>query len=191
MIPVAVLVALVAARMTTRYSRLAGWAIGDRLRLLGARDDGRRDHRAPAVLDAGPRVSGHDVDGAERRYAQPPARRSTSRIRRPSCRVARALRERRGRASSRRCPGLARLLARGARQRRHPVHGRARRRAAGSGRAEDRDGPTRRCSAASRRRWRSSRRYRMHGHLAARLDPLGSEPIGDPALEPSSGSSRR
>jgi 2-oxoglutarate dehydrogenase E1 component len=26
--------------------------------------------------------------------------------------------------------------------------------------------------------------YRTHGHLAARLDPLGSEPIGDPALEP-------
>jgi 2-oxoglutarate dehydrogenase E1 component len=26
--------------------------------------------------------------------------------------------------------------------------------------------------------------YRMHGHLAARLDPLGSEPPGDPALEP-------
>ena len=26
--------------------------------------------------------------------------------------------------------------------------------------------------------------YRMHGHLAARLDPLGSEPIGDPALQP-------
>ncbi len=26
--------------------------------------------------------------------------------------------------------------------------------------------------------------YRMHGHLAARLDPLGAEPIGDPALEP-------
>ncbi len=25
---------------------------------------------------------------------------------------------------------------------------------------------------------------RMHGHLAARLDPLGSEPPGDPALEP-------
>ncbi|HET9242258.1 MAG TPA: hypothetical protein VFN99_02370, partial [Gaiella sp.] len=23
---------------------------------------------------------------------------------------------------------------------------------------------------------------RMHGHLAARLDPLGSEPMGDPAL---------
>jgi 2-oxoglutarate dehydrogenase E1 component len=26
--------------------------------------------------------------------------------------------------------------------------------------------------------------HRMHGHLAARLDPLGSQPIGDPALEP-------
>ncbi|HEX5800780.1 MAG TPA: 2-oxoglutarate dehydrogenase E1 component [Gaiellaceae bacterium] len=25
--------------------------------------------------------------------------------------------------------------------------------------------------------------YRTHGHLAARLDPLGSEPLGDPALE--------
>ena len=26
--------------------------------------------------------------------------------------------------------------------------------------------------------------HRMHGHLSARLDPLGSEPPGDPALEP-------
>jgi 2-oxoglutarate dehydrogenase E1 component len=26
--------------------------------------------------------------------------------------------------------------------------------------------------------------YRMHGHLAAHLDPLGTEPPGDPALEP-------
>src|SRR5436305_11020693 len=25
---------------------------------------------------------------------------------------------------------------------------------------------------------------RMHGHLAAHLDPLGTEPVGDPALEP-------
>ena len=25
--------------------------------------------------------------------------------------------------------------------------------------------------------------YRMHGHLSARLDPLGSEPMGDPALD--------
>jgi 2-oxoglutarate decarboxylase len=27
--------------------------------------------------------------------------------------------------------------------------------------------------------------HRMHGHLAAHLDPLGSEPVGDPALDPS------
>ena len=27
--------------------------------------------------------------------------------------------------------------------------------------------------------------YRTHGHLAAKLDPLGSEPPGDPALDPS------
>jgi 2-oxoglutarate dehydrogenase complex dehydrogenase (E1) component-like enzyme len=26
--------------------------------------------------------------------------------------------------------------------------------------------------------------FRTHGHLAARIDPLGSEPPGDPALEP-------
>ena len=26
--------------------------------------------------------------------------------------------------------------------------------------------------------------FRTHGHLAARLDPLGSEPKGDPALDP-------
>jgi 2-oxoglutarate dehydrogenase E1 component len=28
------------------------------------------------------------------------------------------------------------------------------------------------------------RAYRSYGHLAARLDPLGSEPLGDPALDP-------
>ena len=32
--------------------------------------------------------------------------------------------------------------------------------------------------------------YRMHGHLAARLDPLGSEPTGNPALD-ETGSNQR
>ena len=47
------------------------------------------------------------------------------------------------------------------------------------------------CSAASPPRWRSSRRYRMHGHLAARLDPLGSEPIGRPGARRDAARSRR
>ena len=33
--------------------------------------------------------------------------------------------------------------------------------------------------------------HRMHGHLAAQLDPLGSEPIGDPALDPAHGQPQR
>ena len=77
-------------------------------------------------------------------------------------------------------PGLARLLET------LPRNGGSTRTAARRRRAP---APRRRarlasCSAASPRRWRSSRRYRMHGHLAARLDPLGSEPVGDPALDP-------
>ena len=33
--------------------------------------------------------------------------------------------------------------------------------------------------------------FRMHGHLAAHLDPLGTPPIGDPALEPEARSGSR
>ena len=40
------------------------------------------------------------------------------------------------------------------------------------------------CCRRSRRPPRCSRRYRTHGHLAALLDPLGSEPKGDPAIQP-------
>ncbi len=44
--------------------------------------------------------------------------------------------------------------------------------------------PTRSCSRPSRRRPRCCKAHRTHGHLAARLDPLGREPEGDPALDP-------
>ena len=44
--------------------------------------------------------------------------------------------------------------------------------------------PPRSCCRRSRRRRRSSRRTARFGHLAARLDPLGTEPEGDPALDP-------
>ncbi len=40
------------------------------------------------------------------------------------------------------------------------------------------------CCRRCRRPARSSAAFRSHGHLAARLDPLGSEPEGDPGLDP-------
>ena len=39
------------------------------------------------------------------------------------------------------------------------------------------------CSGAVAAAMALVKAYRMHGHLAARLDPLGSEPMGDPALD--------
>ena len=39
-------------------------------------------------------------------------------------------------------------------------------------------------AAVSRAAMASVKAYRTHGHLAARLDPLGSDPVGDPALDP-------
>ena len=40
------------------------------------------------------------------------------------------------------------------------------------------------CCRPSRPRTALVKAYRTHGHLAARLDPLGTEPTGDPALDP-------
>ena len=45
-------------------------------------------------------------------------------------------------------------------------------------------GATRSSSAAIAAAMSLVKAFRMHGHLAAHLDPLGSEPPGDPALEP-------
>ena len=44
--------------------------------------------------------------------------------------------------------------------------------------------PTRSCCRPSRPPSRCVKAHRTHGHLAAKLDPLGSEPEGDPALDP-------
>ena len=44
--------------------------------------------------------------------------------------------------------------------------------------------PARRCCRRCRRPRTYVGRVRSHGHLAARLDPLGSEPEGDPGLDP-------
>ena len=121
--------------------------------------------------------------------------------------MARALRERRrraGRVAARPRPAVG-DLARG--ERRPSGRGASTRRrgsardsgrgsgagsAGGSGRrsrARSRSGSacrvrTRRSSAPLPPRLALVKAYRTHGHLAARLDPLGSEPVGDPALEP-------
>ena len=55
------------------------------------------------------------------------------------------------------------------------------RRGAAGGRRRRR---ARSCCRPCRRRARCVKRFRSHGHLAARLDPLGSEPEGDPGLDP-------
>ena len=44
--------------------------------------------------------------------------------------------------------------------------------------------PTRSCCRRVQAATSLLKAYRTHGHLAARLDPLGGEPKGDPALEP-------
>ena len=90
--------------------------------------------------------------------------------------------------------GRARLLrgrVRGARRRarpgpRAPGAGgrRVRRRLLGSAEDAQRGPPTRSCCRRCRPRARCVPRFRSHGHLAARLDPLGSEPEGDPGLDP-------
>ena len=138
-------------------------------------------------------MSRPEVDGLERGLRGAAARAVPRQPRRRTRGVARALRERDPKSSSRRSPASrgcssARAKRRQRQRRRRapppapagPAPAAAPPRAAGARRAV----PTRSCSAASRPRWRSSRRIRMHGHLAARLDPLGSEPPGDPALEP-------
>ena len=99
--------------------------------------------------------------------------------------MARALRERRGRVVAT-LPGLARLLEPAARGNGD---------AATAERPDGRRQPPRRRRAARRAptlellggvaaAMALVKAYRMHGHLAARLDPLGSEPVGDPALDP-------
>ena len=87
-------------------------------------------------------------------------------------------------------PGLARLLERPARRRRRRARAHRRPR-----RAQPVPRPRPRTSSAAATTdtellggvaaaMALVKAHRMHGHLAARLDPLGSEPVGDPALDP-------
>ena len=82
-------------------------------------------------------------------------------------------------------PGLARLLE--AAGNGHPAPAPAPRRACCAPAADDRrrrSPPPTRLLGAVAAAMALVKAHRMHGHLAAHLDPLGSEPPGDPALEP-------
>ena len=90
--------------------------------------------------------------------------------------------------------GRARLLrgcVRGARRGARPRAARCRRRpprlrraaASATGKTAS-AGPRRGAAAGGAGGQHARQRFRSHGHLAARLDPLGSEPEGDPGLDP-------
>ena len=102
--------------------------------------------------------------------------------------MARALRERRLASSSRRIPGIARLLEQLPRERPATAHAerrrRSRRRAAAPRRSAAPARPTPQLLGGVAAAMALVKAHRTHGHLAARLDPLGSEPVGDPSLEP-------
>ena len=142
--------------------------------LLDGQDGDRGRHRKPALLS----MSGHDVDGPNAGYARllledyledphavPPEWRELFESG-DSDLVASH-------------PGLLRLLEK--LERDDGANGQPQIAAPAAPRSAkacvDRD---RRDAARRRRRRDGSRQgHRMHGHLAARLDPLGSEPLGD------------
>ena len=192
LIPFAILLALIAALHVRAAA--AARRPGDRRRrgLLDARDDDRRRDRESALL--GGRWYNTRCERTRRRRSELGLRAAAARglprePRRRPRRVARAVRERRQRPG-RLASGPA-SPARDARPRQRP------RPAALAGARGCRAGRER---AGGRRRAVTGeldetllggvaaamalvKAHRMHGHLAARLDPLGSEPLGDPALD--------
>src|SRR6185503_7290498 len=158
---------------------------GDRCRsrLLRRGDGARRADRQSPVLTLPGRDRGwynKDGDDARRRRSERGLRERAARAvpREPgrgSRRMARALRERRERAR-RGPPGprAARRAAAGGRQR-------SRRRRAAAPAAVEAPAPDQQLFAAVAASMALVTAYRTYGHLAARLDPLGGEPVGDPA----------
>ena len=154
----------------------------------------RRRHRATALLAAGPagmsaaatKEEAMDVDGAERRLREHDPRAVPREPGLRPGRVARALRERRRRPvatsrASRACVERARArTANGGNGAAAPRLAPPPQRRAGPRRAVDDELLLGGVAAAMA----LVKAHRMHGHLAAHLDPLGSEPVGDPALEP-------
>ena len=130
-------------------------------------------------------MSTHDVDGLNAGYARALLDEYLENPEAVPAGMARALRERRhraGRDASRASPGCSSSCrGRPATAAQRPRRLRRRPRRPAPSRAQAADAQLLGGVAAAMALVKA---HRTHGHLAARLDPLGSEPVGDPSLEP-------
>ncbi len=199
LVPFALVIAFIAVGLTSgRHARLAAFAVGVGATRLAGGDDRRRLDGQAHLLNAAPRgafvdtknlMSVHDVDGMNVGYARGLFEEY---LENPEAVPAewRAVFESGDPELLQSLPGLARLLET--------------LRADGDGvpppapapPAEEQAPPPEPAPAAAPEAVDHEllgavaaaasliKAHRTHGHLAAHLDPLGSEPVGDPALEP-------